>query len=248
MQNFRLFPILERAQIVMLGAYEEMHKSNGCCDVACSSKGDLIIACKTGVDIIDISSKYPKIVKSITLVNRAYTVVVYDTYIYVGVFLAGQGSRTEIITYDSCYTEVRRWKAKVDPCDFTVIDGKIFFSNLITSNLKVYNLLGEEQPEILWNGTSAGIVGIPPKSVALADQRYNTVYKKQVTGGQHNIVWTVNITQPFSMCVDANRSVWIRSNATDSITIISDQGKKLPDISWVISFTSLILWMTLNKC
>ncbi|XP_067936462.1 uncharacterized protein [Watersipora subatra] len=221
---------------VVFGAQEMVMKGTQCYDAVWSANSHLVVSKDGGVEVIDVSgmqTKGPTVVKSIILDGSAFSLAVHESNIIIG-FKPTTSSmhHTVFITLNSDYDEIGRWSKELSGCDFTVADGKIILSSsLFSSCLKRFSLEGEPFPDIFFNGGTAGVAAMSSATVALADNKYNKVYRKQVHEHRSNILWSVDLASPFALCVDVNENLWITSSDQDVIFIVSSHGKKLQELT-----------------
>jgi len=187
--------------------------------VAWHSDDRILVAKKGKMDLINFSNG-DCVESSISFADCPFTIVPYKDLLILGISL--DGPKTEIVVCDKELNIVNSWKVEGTACDFTVVENKVVLSRQLPGNLKVFSLEGESLPDIIWNGTSAGIDGCPPDSVILADGKYGKIYKKQLASGK--ILWSANVESPFSLCVDRNGVTWVRSNEKNCFTLIDPNG------------------------
>ena len=202
-------------------------KDKNCYDISVSQTGDLLIARKDGLDIINTSNG--EVIKSLPFDDLACsTVEVHNGTVLFSLNNHELQSKGFIVTLDAEYNEVRRWSIPFHICDFTMVDNRLFLTlgkGQRSSNIEVYSLIGEELTSILWNGCIVGITGVQPHSIVYGDMDQHRIYKKRILAGARGFEWTADVKAPRCLCVDDNGLVWIRSNANDCLTILNRDGK-----------------------
>ena len=220
-----LYSIEEKREI-RIGDYDAMLKDEMCIDVIVAPKaGHLLVSRVGGLDVLNIQDG--SLVKTLEFEGKCGSMEQHENLFVIAV---GNAALTNMlmVTLDSDYNEVSKWKIPFTGADFTIADNKVYVTttgNLrLEGNIQVFTLEGQQLPSFLWNGSALGIASIPPKTVVFTDHKQHRVYKRRMAPGVKEFEWVADVKAPEWICVGDDGLIWIRSNTNDCLTILNKDG------------------------
>ena len=138
-----------------------------------------------------------------------------------------RNAKRRVIVFDSeTYKEVNKWA--VPGCYFVrnlaVVNDKVYVTDLYNNRLCVYSLTGSRVPMVQHSTFVApGFLNTCTQdSAIISDRRGNKVYRLDTK--EHKVIWTCAlIKRPLSLCCDSNGDVWVWSETTNSIFLLSSE-------------------------
>ena len=138
------------------------------------------------------------------------------------------GPKRYVIVFNSDdYSEVRRWSVPNYKyiSNIAVSNNKVYVSDTDNKQLCVYSLTGTPITNIKHSTfSSLDYLSIStPDSILISDRAANKVHK--LNSRTDTITWTcTDVSNPRGVCCDTNGDVWVWSNSTKSIFILSESG------------------------
>lgn len=192
----------------------------------------LTVAREWGVDFIDMQKS--QIINVVELDGKyAFTAEAFDGSIIIGVNnIQSQDMRLvhrEIKTLDRNYREISSWSAPKHMMDFAVLAGQIFITASMDQrddfNILVFTLDGKYKTKIDVDGFPTGIAAVSSDAVVYSDDANHRVCMRRVTEVPYEIIWSVKVVKPASVCIADNGLIWVRSDVNDCITVLSQEGR-----------------------
>ncbi|XP_067944369.1 uncharacterized protein [Watersipora subatra] len=150
----------------------------------------------------------------------------YKDCIYTLCCEQGKGSKREVIVYDgSSYDELRRWSVPnyVQITQLAVTNDKVYVADPKHHQLCVYSLTGEPADPIYHAAfrTPDYLAISHPEGIIVSDWGADKVHSLRNDG---TIRWTSSkVADPGGVCCDASNDVWIWSDSSRALFLLSHQ-------------------------
>lgn len=139
-------------------------------------------------------------------------------------------TETQLILTDNDFNKIKCWKTHKAAIDLAVVGGKVYLSKASSrgesDDIMVYDIKTcQPLPDIIRNGSTGGVSGVPPHSIIVSDLEYNKLEKYKVAeNNRWTIIWSQKVVRPWVNDVDEHGITWVRSNINDCITLLSRKG------------------------